>query len=94
MVLAELVEIFLGSPTKILALILLLLANSAIQRPCTILLARDSVHGKLEDPIELEGNRFLIGDQNVKILPGERPGEIPWSTMDIDFVIDATGAYL
>ena len=58
------------------------------------LLARDSVHGKLEDPIELKGNRFLIGEQSVTILPGEKPGRIPWSEMDIDFVIDATGAYL
>ena len=33
------------------------------------LLARDSVHGKLQDSITLEGNRFLIGDQSVKILP-------------------------
>ena len=58
------------------------------------LLARDSVHGKLEDSIDLEGNRFLIGEQSVTILPGEKPGRIPWSEMDIDFVIDATGAYL
>ena len=52
------------------------------------LLARDSVHGKLEDSIELQGNRFLIGEQRVTILPGEKPGRIPWSEMDIDFVID------
>ena len=30
----------------------------------------------------------------MRILPGEKPGEIPWSTLDVDFVIDATGAYL
>ena len=58
------------------------------------LLVCDSVHGKLQDPIELEGNNFVIGDQTVRILPGEKPGEIPWSTLDVDFVIDATGAYL
>ena len=58
------------------------------------LLACDSVHGKLEDHIELEGNCFLVGEQSVTILPGEKPGRIPWLEMDIDFVIDATGAYL
>ena len=58
------------------------------------LLVRDSVHGKLKDPIELEGNNLVFGEQVVRILPGEKPGEIPWSTMDVDFVIDATGAFL
>ena len=58
------------------------------------LLVRDSVHGKLKDPIELEGNNLVYGDQVVRILPGEKPGDIPWSTMNIDFVIDATGAFL
>ena len=58
------------------------------------LLVRDSVHGKLKDPIGLEGNNLVFGDQVVRILPGEKPGEIPWSTMDVDFVIDATGTFL
>ncbi len=58
------------------------------------LLVRDSVHGKLKDTIELVGNNFVVGNQKVAILPGEKPGEIPWSTLDVDFVIDATGAFL
>jgi glyceraldehyde 3-phosphate dehydrogenase len=58
------------------------------------LLVRDSVHGKLVDPIELDGDNFVYGDNTVRILPGEKPGQIPWSTMDVDFVIDSTGSYL
>jgi len=58
------------------------------------LLVRDSVHGKLVDSIELDGNNFVYGDNTVRILPGEKPGQIPWSTMDVDFVIDSTGTYL
>ena len=58
------------------------------------LLVRDSVHGKLDDDIILEKDKFIIGDHSVKILPGKKPGEISWSSMDIDFVIDATGSYL
>ena len=38
------------------------------------LLARDSVHGKLNEPTELDGNQLVIGDQRVTILPGETPG--------------------
>ena len=58
------------------------------------LLVRDSIHGKLDDDIILEKDKFIIGDHSVKILPGKKPGEISWSSMDIDFVIDATGSYL
>ena len=58
------------------------------------LLLRDSIHGKLDDDIILEKDKFIIGDHSVKILPGKKPGEISWSSMDIDFVIDATGSYL
>ena len=58
------------------------------------LLVRDSIHGKLDDDIILEKDKFIIGDHSVKILSGKKPGEISWSSMDIDFVIDATGSYL
>ena len=58
------------------------------------LLVRDSVHGKLKDSILLEGNSLVVGSQKVVMLPGEKPGDIPWSTLDVDFVIDATGSFL
>ena len=58
------------------------------------LLARDSVHGVLEDEIGIEKDSFLINGKKVKILPGEKPGALNWDKFDIDFVIDATGKYL
>tara|TARA_B100000902_G_scaffold367834_1_gene390764 strand:+ start:894 stop:1910 length:1017 start_codon:yes stop_codon:yes gene_type:complete len=58
------------------------------------LLVRDSVHGKLDEHIKLEKDKFIIDNHSVKILPGKKPGEISWSSMDIDFVIDATGSFL
>ena len=58
------------------------------------LLARDSVHGVLEDEIGFEKDSFVINGKKVKILPGEKPGGLNWDKFDIDFVIDATGKYL
>ena len=58
------------------------------------LLVRDSIHGKLDEHIKLEKDKFIIDNHSVKILPGKKPGEISWSSMDIDFVIDATGSFL
>ena len=42
----------------------------------------------------MEKDKFIIDNHSVKILPGKKPGEISWSSMDIDFVIDATGSFL
>ncbi len=58
------------------------------------LLSRDSIHGPLEDDIGLNGDSFDIGNKKVRILPGDKPGEIPWVTLGADVVIDATGHYL
>ena len=58
------------------------------------LLMRDSIHGSLDDKIQVDGNYFISEDQNVRILSGGKPGTIPWDTFDVDFVIDATGKYL
>ena len=58
------------------------------------LLMRDSIHGSLDDKIQVDGNYFISEDQNVRILSGGKPGTVPWDTFDVDFVIDATGKYL
>ena len=58
------------------------------------LLVRDSVHGALDDDIQLDGDSFVIHGKKIRILPGDKPGEVPWVTMDVDVVVDATGKYL
>ncbi len=58
------------------------------------LLARDSVHGVLDDDIQLDGDSFVVCGKKIRILPGNKPGEVPWVTLDVDVVIDATGKYL
>ena len=58
------------------------------------LLMRDSIYGTFDQDIKIDNNDLVIGKNKVKVLPGNKPGEIPWDTMDIDFVIDATGKYL
>lgn len=58
------------------------------------LLMRDSVHGTLKDEVKLDGNYFTTESQHVRVLPGGKPGTIPWDTFGVDVVIDATGHYL
>ena len=59
------------------------------------LLVRDSVHGALDDnDIQLDGDSFIVHGKKIRILPGKKPGEVPWITLGVDVVVDATGKYL
>jgi len=57
------------------------------------LLMRDSVHGVMQEEVELKGNHLVVRDQNVRLLVGGTPGSIPWDAYGVDFVIDCTGRY-
>jgi len=57
------------------------------------LLMRDSIHGTMNDKIELNGNNLIYNNHKVRLLEGGRPGSIPWDAYNIDLVIDTTGAY-
>lgn len=57
------------------------------------LLMWDSVHGRMEEDVVLEGNYICVDSQKVRLLAGGVPGEIPWDAFDVDVVIDATGRF-
>ncbi len=58
------------------------------------LLARDSIHGAMDETVELDGNYLNVKDQHVRIISGGDPGTIPWDALEADVVIDATGRFL
>ena len=58
------------------------------------LLSRDSIHGAMEDVVELDGNYLNVKDQHVRVISGGEPGAIPWDALEADVVIDATGRFL
>src|SRR5699024_4970175 len=55
------------------------------------LLKYDSVHGRLSQDVELEGDRFIIGGKAVKLMKQADPKDIEWEKYDVDIVIEATG---
>ncbi|MEE9165906.1 MAG: glyceraldehyde 3-phosphate dehydrogenase NAD-binding domain-containing protein [Candidatus Neomarinimicrobiota bacterium] len=57
------------------------------------LLMKDSVHGPMKDDVVLEGNYISVDSQRVRLVPGGGPGEIPWDSLGVDVVIDATGRF-
>ena len=58
------------------------------------LLARDSIHGAMEDSVELDGNYLIVKNQRVRVISGGEPGTIPWDALQADVVVDATGRFL
>ena len=57
------------------------------------LLMRDSIHGAMGDDIQLDGQSIVFNGKTVRLLAGGKPGSIPWDALDVDLVIDTTGAY-
>ena len=57
------------------------------------LLMRDSIHGAMQEDINLEAKDLIYNGKTTRLLPGAAPGSIPWDAFDVDIVIDSTGAY-
>lgn len=57
------------------------------------LLKYDSVHGKLSQNIQIEGNHLIIGNRKVAFVSERDITKLDWSAFNIDYVIEATGKY-
>jgi glyceraldehyde 3-phosphate dehydrogenase len=53
----------------------------------------DSVHGKLELPIEATNNSLTVGLVSIPFLQSSHPSQIPWSAYGVDIVVDCTGQF-
>ncbi len=58
------------------------------------LLKYDSVHGKFNGTVSSNSDEIIIKDKSIKILNEKNPANLPWATLDIDVVIEATGLFL
>ena len=57
------------------------------------LLARDSVFGRFPAPVRAEATAISVGEQQVQVLAAHDPGELPWSELGVDVVIESTGRF-
>jgi glyceraldehyde 3-phosphate dehydrogenase len=55
------------------------------------LLLRDSVHGRVFQPVEVEGTTVHIGDHVIEFLSSREIDDLPWKQLEVDVVVDATG---
>jgi glyceraldehyde 3-phosphate dehydrogenase len=57
------------------------------------LLAYDTVMGPFGKTLQLDGDDFVTDKGRVKLLSVREPGELPWSDLGVDAVVEATGVF-
>ncbi|MFC1770965.1 type I glyceraldehyde-3-phosphate dehydrogenase [Candidatus Margulisiibacteriota bacterium] len=57
------------------------------------LLKYDSVHGKYNGKVEVRDEAIVVNGKEIKIFAIRNPKEIPWASLNVDVVIEATGIF-
>jgi len=57
------------------------------------LLKYDSVHGRLNLPVEVNGNKISVNGKTLEILSEKEPANYPWKRLGADIVAECTGKY-
>ncbi len=67
--------------------------NPGIPEQYIHLLKYDSVHGKFNGDITLDGENMIMSGKKIKFYKQKDPAEIPWGEVGAQIVIDATGVF-
>lgn len=57
------------------------------------LLKYDTIYGKFEGEIKVEGNNIIVDGKKVKVLSEKDPANLPWKDLGVDVVIESTGKF-
>ncbi|MFM7014028.1 MAG: type I glyceraldehyde-3-phosphate dehydrogenase [Actinomycetota bacterium] len=57
------------------------------------LLKYDSVTGRLDAEVRVEGQNILVGDYKIKVLAEREPAALGWGDLGVDIVIESTGRF-
>tara|TARA_Y100000385_G_scaffold282716_1_gene337616 strand:- start:5068 stop:6051 length:984 start_codon:yes stop_codon:yes gene_type:complete len=57
------------------------------------LLKFDSIHGRFDGTVEVEGGNLKINGNVVHISAERNPSDLPWSSHEIDVVVESTGVF-
>jgi glyceraldehyde 3-phosphate dehydrogenase len=53
----------------------------------------DSVHGKFDGEVDVDGNDLIIDGERFTVLSERDPANLPWADLDVDIVFEATGLF-
>lgn len=57
------------------------------------LLKYDSVTGRLDTEVRVEGQYIIVGDYKIKVLAERDPSALGWGDLGVDIVIESTGRF-
>lgn len=58
------------------------------------LLKYDSVHGKFNGTVTVEGNTLIVNGQKITVYAEKDPKALPWGTLNISVVLESTGRFV
>ena len=57
------------------------------------LLKYDSVAGRLNATVEVDGDNIIVNGKAIKVLAERDPANLPWGTLGVEIVIESTGRF-
>ncbi|UII55550.1 type I glyceraldehyde-3-phosphate dehydrogenase [Cytobacillus spongiae] len=57
------------------------------------LLKYDSVHGKLDQDVTVDGEYLVVGGHKVKVLAERDPAQLGWGDLGVEVVVESTGRF-
>lgn len=57
------------------------------------LLKYDSIHGKFQGDISIDGNYLVVNGHKVRVLAERDPANLPWKELGVDIVVESTGIF-
>jgi glyceraldehyde 3-phosphate dehydrogenase len=58
------------------------------------MLRYDSVHGRFEGDIDVDGNTLIVNGSNIRLSAERDPADLKWNELDVDVVVESTGLFL
>ena len=57
------------------------------------LLKYDSIAGRLDATVELDGDNIVVNGKPIKVLAERDPADLPWGELGVEIVIESTGRF-
>lgn len=57
------------------------------------LLKYDSVHGKLNEEVSVDGEYLVVGGKKVKVIAERDPAQLGWGDLGVEVVVESTGRF-
>ena len=57
------------------------------------LLRYDSTHGRLKEPVSVDGDQLVVGSRSIRVFAEREPALLPWAELGVSVVVESTGRF-